>query len=71
MQQLMVEQEKALDGKSGSILLTVDKQSGKILSGHRMSNCAGVGRYGRRLWQSLHRHHRRDALLCRRRRRGA
>ncbi len=34
-QQLMVEQEKALDGKSGSILLTVDKQSGKIVSGYR------------------------------------
>jgi hypothetical protein len=36
VQKLMVEQEKALNGKSGSILLTVDKRSGKILSGHRM-----------------------------------
>jgi hypothetical protein len=36
VQQLMAEQEKALDGNSGSILLTVDKQSGKILSGHRL-----------------------------------
>jgi len=32
----MVEQEKALNGESGSILLTVDKQSGKILSGLRL-----------------------------------
>ena len=38
VQQLMAEQEKALDGKSGSILLAVDKQSGKILSGHRLQN---------------------------------
>ncbi len=37
VQKLMVEQEKALNGKSGSILLAVDKQSGKILSGHRLS----------------------------------
>ena len=36
VQQLMVEQEKALNGQSGSILLTVDKHSGKILSGHRL-----------------------------------
>ena len=36
VQQLMAEQEKALDGESGSILLTVDKQSGKILSGYRL-----------------------------------
>ena len=36
VQKLMVEQEKALDGKSGSILLAVDKNSGKILSGHRL-----------------------------------
>ena len=36
VQQLMAEQEKALNGKSGSILLAVDKQSGKILSGHRL-----------------------------------
>ena len=36
VQQLMVEQEKALDGKSGSILLAVDKQSGKILSACRL-----------------------------------
>ena len=36
VQKLMVEQEKALNGKSGSILLAVDKQSGKILSGHRL-----------------------------------
>ena len=36
VQQLMAEQEKALNGKSGSILLTVDKQSGKILSGARL-----------------------------------
>lgn len=36
VQELMVEQEKALNGKSGSILLAVDKQSGKILSGHRL-----------------------------------
>jgi len=33
VQKLMVEQEKALDGRSGSTLLTVDKQTGKILSG--------------------------------------
>jgi hypothetical protein len=36
VQQLMVEQEKALNGDSGSILLAVDKQSGTILSGHRL-----------------------------------
>ena len=36
VQQLMAEQEKALNGKSGSILLAVDKQSGKILSGYRL-----------------------------------
>lgn len=36
VQQLMIEQEKALNGKSGSILLAVDKQSGKILSGSRL-----------------------------------
>jgi outer membrane protein assembly factor BamB len=36
VQNLMVEQEKAMNGKSGSILLAVDKQSGKILSGHRL-----------------------------------
>jgi hypothetical protein len=36
VQKLMVEQETALNGKSGSILLAVDKQSGKILSGHRL-----------------------------------
>ncbi|MHB8898553.1 MAG: outer membrane protein assembly factor BamB family protein [Thermoguttaceae bacterium] len=36
VQQLMAEQEKALNGQSGSILLAVDKQSGKILSGHRL-----------------------------------
>jgi len=36
VQQLMAEQEKALDGKSGSTLLTVDKQSGEILSGYRL-----------------------------------
>jgi hypothetical protein len=32
----MAEQEKAIDGNSGSILLTVDKQSGEILSGCRL-----------------------------------
>jgi hypothetical protein len=32
----MAKQEKALNGKTGSILLAVDKQSGKILSGHRL-----------------------------------
>ncbi len=32
----MVKQEQALNGESGSVLLTVDKQSGKILSGYRM-----------------------------------
>ncbi len=36
VQQLMAEQEKALNGKSGSVLLTVDKNSGEILSGHRL-----------------------------------
>ena len=36
VQQLMAEQEKALNGESGSILLAVDKQSGKILSGYRL-----------------------------------
>ncbi len=36
VQQVMAEQEKALDGKSGSILLAVDKQSGGILSGCRL-----------------------------------
>ena len=36
VQKLMVEQEQALNGKSGSILLTVDKKSGKILSGLRL-----------------------------------
>ena len=33
VQKLMVEQEKGLNGKSGSILLSVDKRSGKLLSG--------------------------------------
>lgn len=37
VQKIMAEQEKAIDGKSGSILLAVDKRSGKILSGHRMA----------------------------------
>jgi hypothetical protein len=36
VQQLMAKQENALNGKTGSILLAVDKQSGKILSGHRL-----------------------------------
>jgi outer membrane protein assembly factor BamB len=36
VQQLMVEQERALNGQSGSLLLAVDKQSGQILSGHRL-----------------------------------
>lgn len=36
VQQLMAEQEKALNGHSGSILLAVDKQTGKFLSGHRL-----------------------------------
>jgi hypothetical protein len=36
VQQLMAEQEQALNGQSGSILLTVDKQNGKILSGYRL-----------------------------------
>ncbi len=36
VQTLMAEQEKALDGRSGSVLLSVDKQSGKILSGCRL-----------------------------------
>jgi len=36
VQQLMADQEKTLDGESGSMLLTVDKQSGKILSGYRL-----------------------------------
>jgi outer membrane protein assembly factor BamB len=36
VQDLMAEQEKALNGESGSTLLVVDKQSGKILSGHRL-----------------------------------
>ena len=36
VQKLMVEQEKAMNGKSGSILLAVDKRSGKILSGYRL-----------------------------------
>lgn len=36
VQKLMAEQEKALEGHSGSILLAVDKRSGKILSGHRL-----------------------------------
>ncbi len=36
VQKLMAEQEKGLNGQSGSILLAVDKQSGKILSGYRL-----------------------------------
>lgn len=36
VQQLMAEQDKALNGESGAILLAVDKNSGKILSGHRL-----------------------------------
>jgi hypothetical protein len=36
VQQLMVEQERALNGESGSMLLTVDKQSGKIVSGYQL-----------------------------------
>lgn len=36
VQQVMAEQEKGLNGKTGSILLSVDKQSGKILSGCRL-----------------------------------
>ncbi|MCC6354171.1 MAG: PQQ-binding-like beta-propeller repeat protein [Verrucomicrobiae bacterium] len=37
VQRIMAEQEKAMNGGSGSILLAVDKRSGKILSGHRMA----------------------------------
>lgn len=36
VEELMVEQEKSLNGGSGSILLTVDKQSGKILAGRHL-----------------------------------
>ena len=36
VQQVMAEQEKGMNGESGSILLAVDKQSGKILSGSRL-----------------------------------
>jgi hypothetical protein len=36
VQQLMAEQERALNGESGTTLLAVDKQSGKILSGYRL-----------------------------------
>ena len=36
VQQVMAEQEKGLNGESGSMLLAVDKQSGKILSGCRL-----------------------------------
>ena len=36
VQQLMAEQERALNGGSGSTLLAVDKNSGKILSGSRL-----------------------------------
>ncbi len=36
VQKLMVEQEKGMNGESGSVLLAVDKKSGKILSGYRM-----------------------------------
>ena len=40
VQQLMAEQEKGLNGESGSILLAVDKKSGKILSGCRLPTAA-------------------------------
>ena len=36
VQKLMVEQEKALNGNSGSTLLVVDKRTGKMLSGCRL-----------------------------------
>ncbi len=36
VQQLMAEQEKGLLGQAGSMLLEVDKQTGQILSGHRL-----------------------------------
>ncbi|MFZ5829210.1 MAG: PQQ-binding-like beta-propeller repeat protein [Planctomycetota bacterium] len=36
VQKVMAEQEKALNGGTGSTLLVVDKRSGKILSGQRM-----------------------------------
>lgn len=36
VQQLMAQQEQALNGQSGSLLLAVDKQTGKILSGYRL-----------------------------------
>lgn len=36
VQKLMVEQEKAMNGQSGSVLLTIDKRSGKILAGVRL-----------------------------------
>ncbi len=36
VQAIMAEQERALNGKSGTTLLAVDKQSGKILSGYRL-----------------------------------
>jgi outer membrane protein assembly factor BamB len=50
VQDLMAKQEKALNGEAGSMLLTVDKQSGKILSGYRLETAPlldGVaGAYG-------------------------
>ena len=36
VQQIMVKQEQALAGRSGSTLLVVDKSSGKLLSGRRL-----------------------------------
>ena len=35
-QEVMVEQEKALNGETGSMLLTVDKNTGKILTAHTL-----------------------------------
>ena len=63
VQQLMAEQEKALNGESGSILLSVDKQSGKILSGLPAGNRAAIGRHGRCLRQFVHLDYRRATLL--------
>ena len=62
VQQRMAEQEKALNGESGSILLTVDKHSGKILSGYRLPTAPLLdGMAGLR--QLVRFHDRRTAVL--------
>ena len=62
VQQLMAEQEKGLKGERGSLLLAVDKQTGKILAGHRLDKSSLLdgmsGAYGNLYFAAT------DGTLC-------